>query len=58
MGSPAGEIPALLPPGRNNRFDARMDAVPTVGQHTQAILRDELGLDEAHIQALRDGQVI
>lgn len=58
VGSPAGEIPALLPPGRNNRFDARMDAVPTVGQHTQAILRDELGLDEAHIQALRDGQVI
>jgi itaconate CoA-transferase len=43
VGSPAGEIPALLPPGRHNSFDYRMDAVPSVGQHTDAILR-ELGL--------------
>ena len=38
--SPAGPIPALLPPGRNNRFENRMDAVPAVGEHTQAILRE------------------
>lgn len=43
VGSPAGEIPALLPPGRNSSFDYRMDPVPTVGQHTEAILR-ELGM--------------
>jgi crotonobetainyl-CoA:carnitine CoA-transferase CaiB-like acyl-CoA transferase len=43
VGSPAGEIPALLPPGRNNSFDYRMDAVPAVGEHTAAILA-ELGL--------------
>lgn len=44
VGSPGGEIPALLPPGRNNSFDYRMEAVPAVGEHTEAILR-ELGLD-------------
>jgi itaconate CoA-transferase len=42
VGSPAGEIPALLPPGRNKSFEYRMDAVPAVGEHTEAILR-ELG---------------
>jgi itaconate CoA-transferase len=42
VGSPAGEIPALLPPGRNKSFEYRMDAVPAVGEHTDAILR-ELG---------------
>lgn len=55
--SPAGRIPALLPPGRNNRYGYRMDAVPAVGQHTEAILR-ELGMDETAIQALRDAQAI
>jgi itaconate CoA-transferase len=43
VGSPAGDIPALLPPGRNNSFDYRMDPVPAVGEHTQAILQ-ELGI--------------
>jgi len=57
VGSPAGDIPALLPPGRNNRYDYRMDAVPAVGEHTEAILR-ELGLDEAAVQALRTNQAI
>jgi hypothetical protein len=57
VGSPAGEIPALLPPGRNNRYDYRMDAVPAVGEHTQAILR-QLGLDDEAIQALRSTQAI
>ena len=51
VGSPAGDIPALLPPGRSNAFDYRMDPVPAVGQHTEAILR-ELGLSEASIAAL------
>jgi len=43
VGSPGGAIPALLPPGRNDSFDYRMDAVPAVGEHTGAILR-ELGI--------------
>ncbi len=52
VGSPAGDIPALLPPGRSNAFDYRMDPVPAVGEHTQAILR-ELGQDDAAIATLR-----
>ena len=55
--SPAGPIPALLPPGRNNAFDYRMDAVPQVGQHTEAILR-ELGWGEAELSAMRQDQAI
>jgi itaconate CoA-transferase len=57
VGTPAGDIPALLPPGRNNRYDYRMDAVPAVGEHTETILR-ELGLDDAAVQALRTKQAI
>ena len=52
VGSPAGEIPALLPPGRNNAFDYRMDAIPKVGEHSEAILR-ELGRSDAQIAALK-----
>jgi crotonobetainyl-CoA:carnitine CoA-transferase CaiB-like acyl-CoA transferase len=51
VGSPAGEIPALLPPGRNNRFDYRMDPIPKVGEHTESILRS-LGRSDADIAAL------
>ncbi|MFZ4625260.1 MAG: CaiB/BaiF CoA transferase family protein [Rhodoferax sp.] len=52
IGSPAGDLPALLPPGRSNAFDCRMDPVPAIGQHTEAILR-ELGQTQAQIAALR-----
>lgn len=55
--SPAGPIPALLPPGRNNAFEYRMDAVPQLGQHTEAILR-ELGWGDAELSALRQDQAI
>lgn len=41
--TPEGRIPALLPPGTGNGLDARMDAVPAVGQHNAAILA-ELGI--------------
>lgn len=52
VNSPAGPIPALLPPGRNNSFDYRMDAVPAVGEHTEAILH-ELGFPSV-TTSLRD----
>jgi crotonobetainyl-CoA:carnitine CoA-transferase CaiB-like acyl-CoA transferase len=55
--SPAGLIPALLPPGRNNAFEYRMDAVPRVGEHTQAILR-ELGLSDTAIASLKQANAI
>ena len=57
VGTPAGNIPALLPPGRNSAFDYRMDPIPAVGQHTGAILA-ELGLAEADIAALRQAKAI
>ncbi|MEO6322690.1 MAG: CaiB/BaiF CoA-transferase family protein [Polaromonas sp.] len=57
VGSPAGAIPALLPPGRNNAFDYRMDAIPAVGQHTEAILR-ELGQGDEAIARLRTAGAI
>ena len=57
VGSPVGDIPALLPPGRINRFDYRMDPVPAVGQHTDAILRG-LGRSDDAIAALRDAQAV
>ena len=43
VASPAGEVPSLKPPGINDRFDYRMDAIPRVGEHNAAILA-ELGL--------------
>ncbi len=52
VASPAGELTAMLPPGVNDSFDYRMDAIPSVGQHTEAILR-ELGRDDAAVAALR-----
>ncbi|WP_398500723.1 CaiB/BaiF CoA transferase family protein [Variovorax sp.] len=55
--SPAGPIPALLPAGRQSAFDYRMDAIPAVGEHTDAILR-ALGRDDAQIAALREAGAV
>lgn len=52
VATPQGEVPALLPPGVNNAFDYRMEAVPSVGQHNASILAS-LGWSEAQIQALQ-----
>ncbi|MHB1122544.1 MAG: CaiB/BaiF CoA transferase family protein [Ramlibacter sp.] len=57
IGTPAGEVPALLPPGRVNSFDYRMDPVPAVGEHTHAILR-ELGRSDAQIAQLQESGAI
>uniref|UniRef100_UPI0039EEC040 CaiB/BaiF CoA transferase family protein n=1 Tax=Bordetella sputigena TaxID=1416810 RepID=UPI0039EEC040 len=51
--APGGAIDALLPPG----MPARMDAVPALGQHTDAIL-NELGYDAAAIARLRAARVV
>lgn len=48
--TPAGSIPALLPPGRQTAFKPRMGAVPGVGQHNQAIFA-ELDLDPAELRS-------
>lgn len=55
--TPAGKIPALLPPGVPDTYSARMDAVPALGQHTDAIL-GQLGYDSEAINALRNQHAI
>ena len=57
VGTPVGAVPALLPPGRNSAFDHRMDAVPRVGEHTDAILL-ALGRSAEQVAALRAAQAI
>jgi itaconate CoA-transferase len=51
VGSPAGPLPALLPPGTWDD-GPRMDPVPALGEHTDAILAG-LGYSGAAIAALR-----
>lgn len=54
--SPAGPLPALQPPGMGPARPARMDPIPALGAHTEAILA-ELGFG-AHSAALREKGVI
>ena len=49
--TPAGPVPALLPPAGTDAFAARMGAVPALGEHSRAIL-GELGYDEGAIARL------
>ncbi len=55
--TPAGPVPALYPPGLPNAYTPRMDAVPALGQHTEAILH-ELGYDAAALAELRGARAI
>ncbi|MGH7083669.1 MAG: CaiB/BaiF CoA transferase family protein [Acetobacteraceae bacterium] len=55
--SPAGELPALLPPANSDRFAPRMGPVPALGEHTGAIL-SELGFSAAEIESLRTARAI
>ncbi|MBI2211719.1 MAG: CoA transferase [Deltaproteobacteria bacterium] len=49
--TPNGSIKALLPPVTMEGVEPRMGAVPSVGQHTRAIL-GELGFDEEFVARL------
>ena len=51
VASPVGALAALLPPGVHSSFDYRMDPIPAVGEHTEAILR-ELGRDDESVARL------
>jgi crotonobetainyl-CoA:carnitine CoA-transferase CaiB-like acyl-CoA transferase len=57
VGTSAGRVPALLPPGMPDGFEPRMDPVPALGEHTDAIL-SELGYEPERIQALRAAGII
>ena len=52
IGSPVGPLRALLPPVQMEGVDPVMNAVPSLGQHSQAIL-EELGFDSNTIAAWR-----
>jgi len=52
VGTPAGPMPALLPPAVPSSWEARLDPVPALGEHTDAIL-GALGYGSADIAALR-----
>lgn len=51
--SPAGRLPALLPPVNSNAYAPRMDAVPALGQQTDDLLQ-ELGYTPGDIQRLHE----
>lgn len=57
VGSSAGPLPAMLPPGDINTFTPRMDAVPALGEQTDSILR-EIGLADDAIDAMRARKAI
>jgi itaconate CoA-transferase len=50
--TPAGAVPAMLPPGSWQHGAPRMDAVPALGQHTDAILK-HFGYGTGQIAQLR-----
>ena len=50
--SPAGPLPALLPPGMTAADEPQMGAVPALGEHTRTILA-ECGLSDAEVNQLQ-----
>jgi itaconate CoA-transferase len=57
MDSPAGPLATLLPPVTMPDFQARLDRVPALGEHTERIL-GELGYSSGEIVALRQAGVV
>jgi itaconate CoA-transferase len=56
IGSPVGPVLGLLPP-ESPDWDWRLDPIPALGQHTEAVLR-ELGFGGAELAAMRAAGVI
>ena len=57
VATPSGPVPALVPPGARDAGAVRMDPIPALGAHTDALLA-ELGFDAAAIARLhREGAV-
>ena len=52
VGSPAGPLPVLLPPVTMPEFEARLDPIPAIGEHTDRVLAD-IGYGAADIADLR-----
>lgn len=57
VSSPVGQLPALIPPATNNAFEACMEAVPALGEHTDMILK-EMKVSQQDIEQMRrDGAI-
>jgi crotonobetainyl-CoA:carnitine CoA-transferase CaiB-like acyl-CoA transferase len=57
MSSPKGKLPTLLPPATHDGVEARLDAVPEVGEHTESILL-ELGFTKEEVAAWKTADAI
>ncbi|SAH94127.1 CAIB/BAIF family enzyme [Bordetella ansorpii] len=57
IGSPAGALPALLPPASSTAFEPRMDPVPAVGEHTDTVLAS-LGYAPDEVAKLHASEVV
>ncbi|GAA2582298.1 CaiB/BaiF CoA-transferase family protein [Actinomadura fulvescens] len=57
VGSPAGELPAILPPITFADTEARMGPIPALGEHTAAVLA-ELGYGAATVGRLRSAGTV
>lgn len=57
VGIPGGQIQALLPPATFSTFEARMDAVPDLGEQTDSVLSG-IGYSAAKIAQLRNENII
>ena len=57
VASPKGPIPVLLPPVTMPDFEARLDPIPAVGEHTDAILA-EIGYNATDIAALHQAAAV
>ena len=57
VGSPAGPLPTLLPPVTMPEFEARLDPIPAIGEHTDRIL-GEIGYETGEIAALRAANTV
>jgi len=55
--SPVGKVPVVGNPVRLSASPARYDAIPELGEHTEAILK-KLGYDKAAIEKLRSEKII
>ena len=55
--SPAGPIPALVPPVRLEGVEPVMGGIPAVGQHSEAILA-EIGFDAGTVRRWKEEKVI
>jgi itaconate CoA-transferase len=57
IGSPVGPLATLLPPVTMADFEARLDRVPALGEHTERILK-EFGYDSENIAELHKAGVV